>query len=340
MRSLLEPVPNLQDELRHLLQQIPCGRVTTYGKLAQALGDARAARWVGEALVDHVHDDHCPCHRVVRVDGNVGLYITRDSTEKVARLRSEGVSVTNERVDCPEGFLDEFSSSAPLAKLRELQEGVSPSVQPLQRQPKTVAGVDVSYVTSTEAVAAYVLLDLSSLDVIWSTTLVFPVEFPYISGYLSFRELPMFVALFEQVKQADRLADVTFVDGNGILHPRRAGSASCVGIATDSPTIGVGKKLLLGKVELVELTRDQPREIEHAGETVGYAMRAGGKNRPFFVSPGHLTSLADVRRLTPQVMSDRRLPMPIVLADRISRDEAQLRKTAIINPGVDSDILG
>ena len=134
------------------------------------------------------------------------------------------------------------------------------------------------------------------------------------------------------------MADVTFVDGNGILHPRRAGSASYVGIATDSPTIGVGKKLLLGKVDVDRVTAKEPRKITHEGETVGYAMTAGARNRPFFVSPGHLTSLEDARRFTTQVMTDRRLPLPIVLADRLSRDEAQLLKQQNAETDTKSDI--
>ncbi|MCA9078556.1 MAG: endonuclease V [Planctomycetaceae bacterium] len=338
MHSLLEHAPDLHAELHQLLLQVPSGRVTTYGKLAGALGDSGAARWVGEALVDHPHDEHCPCHRVVRVDGHIGLYISRDSTEKAARLQTEGVSVTNDRVDCRDGFFDEFQSSAPLARLRQVQTELSPTVRPLKSAPTSVAGVDVSYVSSTEAVAAYVLLEPSSLREIWSTTVVCPVEFPYITGYLSFRELPMFVSLFKQVREADRMADVTFVDGNGILHPRRAGSASYVGIATDSPTIGVGKKLLLGKVDVDRVTAKEPRKITHEGETVGYAMTAGARNRPFFVSPGHLTSLEDARRFTTQVMTDRRLPLPIVLADRLSRDEAQLLKQQNAETDTKSDI--
>ncbi len=323
MLSLWENVPDLHDELRQLLRQISRGRVTTYGKLAAALGDAQAARWVGEAMVDHPHDEDCYCHRVVRVDGDVGLYISRDSTEKIARLVQEGVGIDNGRVQISKCAFDDFESSAPLAALKQLQNDLKPSIEPLATEPVSVAGIDVSYVSPTEAVAAYVLLALPSLDVIWSTTLVCPVTFPYITGYLSFREVPIFVELFKQVREADRMADVTFVDGNGILHPRRAGSASCVGMATGSPTIGVGKKLLFGQTDLKGILPSEPREIVHQGDVLGYAMSSGINNRPFFVSPGHMTSLENARLLTQQVMTKRRLPLPIMLADRISRDVAK-----------------
>ncbi|MCL2618525.1 MAG: methylated-DNA--[protein]-cysteine S-methyltransferase [Defluviitaleaceae bacterium] len=52
-----------------LVEQIPLGKVTTYGQLARALGNPRAARAVGWAM------RHCPEHlpwqRVVMADGTV-----------------------------------------------------------------------------------------------------------------------------------------------------------------------------------------------------------------------------------------------------------------------------
>ena len=53
-----------------LVARIPRGRVTTYGRIARAIGDPRAARMVGWTLV-HVADERdLPCHRVVN---RVGL---------------------------------------------------------------------------------------------------------------------------------------------------------------------------------------------------------------------------------------------------------------------------
>src|SRR5690606_4621112 len=86
MSLLLADVPDLPAELERLLAQIPAGRVTTYGDLARALGDVKAARWVGEYLLEHPHPDACTCHRVVRKEGEVGLYIAGDPAEKVSRL--------------------------------------------------------------------------------------------------------------------------------------------------------------------------------------------------------------------------------------------------------------
>ncbi len=329
----LHSIPDLPHALQRLLKQIPRGRVTTYGELARALGDIGAARWVGEYLAAHPHDDGCPCHRVVRSTGDVGLYVTRHSADKTEKLRQEGVNVADGRVDLSRFSFNAFRSSAPLAALCELQQRIPGQLRmvPLQRTPQHVGGVDVSYVSRTEAVAAFVLVDVPSCQLVWSASVRADVTFPYISGYLSFRELPILLKLFEAVRSADRVPDVTFVDGNGILHPRRAGSASCFGLAAGTPTIGVGKKLLCGRVDANECTEELADEcaglhvqrIVHNDEPVGFAVQAGPKNRPFFVSPGHLTDLSTALSATRLVLGNRRLPLPIAFADRESRKEAQ-----------------
>src|SRR5690606_5346439 len=106
----LQRLPDLPRELMRLLEQIPVGMVTTYGDAARGLGDVRAARWVGEYLLAHPHHEGCPCHRVVRTDGSVGLYCTRSSEAKIGKLRDEGVCVSRGRVDLQRYRFDRFQS--------------------------------------------------------------------------------------------------------------------------------------------------------------------------------------------------------------------------------------
>lgn len=89
----------MQDEPRSFFErvwaivaQIPCGRVTTYGDIAEALGRRGGARMVGWALNDAVGTD-LPCHRVVNRNGELTgkrHFETPDAMEE--RLRSEGVT--------------------------------------------------------------------------------------------------------------------------------------------------------------------------------------------------------------------------------------------------------
>lgn len=326
---LLRDIPDLPAELERLLAQVPISCVTTYGDLARALGDVAAARWVGEYLLMHPHRADCRCHRVVRVTGDVGLYIDRTAGRKAELLRAEGIEIDGNRVDLDRFGYREFRTHSPLGTLGALQRLIPEQLRlvPLEREPRRVGGVDVSYISPTEAVAAFVLIEVPSLEVVWSTSVRAAAVFPYISGYLSFRELPVLLELVRRVRAAGMLPDVTFVDGNGILHPRRAGSASCFGLAAGIPTIGVGKKLLCGQIAAVDGAGADAVPIIEDARVIGCAMSAGAGRRPFYVSPGHLIDLPTTRAVTERVLGRHRLPLPIVLADRESRREAARAKS-------------
>lgn len=65
--------PQFTARVYDLVARIPLGKVTTYGRIARAIGDPRGARMVGWALMyalDDPHERDLPCHRVVN---RVGL---------------------------------------------------------------------------------------------------------------------------------------------------------------------------------------------------------------------------------------------------------------------------
>jgi methylated-DNA-[protein]-cysteine S-methyltransferase len=61
-----------QQRVLRLEFQIPRGKVSTYGGLANRLGRPRAARAVGTALARNPFPVIIPCHRAIRVDGTLG----------------------------------------------------------------------------------------------------------------------------------------------------------------------------------------------------------------------------------------------------------------------------
>lgn len=321
---------DLPSELERLLRQVPRGRVTTYGRLARALGDRAAARWVGEYLVDHPHDGECPCHRVVRETGDVGLYLAGGSDAKLARLRNEGVRITAGCVDLADPF-EQFVSSAPLARLHAFQLDVPGRLQlaPLRRDVRFVAGIDAAYRDRSSAVGAIVVVDAESLETIWSTTVPCEVRFPYISGYLAFRELPVMLRAWDAALRDGPPIDAVLIDGNGLLHPRRAGIACCFGLLVDVPVIGIGKTLLCGRVDLAGIRADEFRAVEHDGEEIGLAMRCGDRSRPIYVSPGNRCDVASAARLAKRLMTAHRLPEPLQRADRLSKAEVRGKDTRV-----------
>ena len=315
-------IPQLAEELQNLLRQIPKGRATTFGDLARALGDVVAARWVAQTVRSGDLPDDCPAHRVTLKSGELGGNNPEEQTQK---LRSEDIRVENGRVDLNAvGFAD-FESSAPLAVLKQRQDNLPAQVElsPFLETPDEIAAVDLSYLDDGTAVACYAVVETETGRLAWSATVHRRVLFPYITGYLAYRELPILLDLIEHVQSQRPLADVVFVDGNGRLHPRRAGIASHFGVLANLRTVGVGKKLLCGKVDLSQAGPDRPQPILDGEEILGMAVKAGPKSKPVYVSPGHRMDVADAVRLAGLLFHGHRLPEPIFYADSLSRQEAK-----------------
>ena len=327
------PIPDLVRALQRLIDQVPRGRVTTPGALAAALGNPIAARWIGHYLLHHDHTADCVCYRVVRAGGALGPY-PQGSAEKIRRLRAEGVATVAGSVDLERFACGDFTSDRPLEKLADYQNRLAAKVSlpPRPKVPRQVGGVDVSYVSPQEGVAAYALVEVATGELLWSTTIRRAVRFPYISSYLTFRELPLLVDLIDAVRARDRIAPVILVDGTGILHPRRAGIASHLGVVTGLPTIGITKKLLCGQVDIAGLKPLESRPVVLDEQPVGAAIRpTAGSRRPLFISPGSGLNLAAAERIVRAVLSGRRLPLPLYWADHLSRQHAKtLRQNAIV----------
>jgi len=326
-------LPDLRSEVLSLLRQIPRGRVTTYGDLARALGDeqARSARWLGEFLKNHPHDPDCACHRVVRATGELGFHVSGDPRQKALLLQREGVAVScTGHVDLAHRCA-EFESSRPLEQLRTIQEKIARNMRqaPLPGRPRTFAGLDVAYRDDGRACGAYVELDAQSLQVTREVTVTMQIDFPYIPGYLTFREMPVMLELCRRARDNGALADVLFVDGNGLLHPWRAGIAVCVGVLLDHPTIGIGKSLLCGTVDLQDMTAGDRRPVIDNGALVGTALKSTGRSRPVYASPGNRITIGATAELAQRTMTAHRVPEPIYWADRLTKE---LKPAAPLSP--------
>jgi deoxyribonuclease V len=330
MRSLRSPlaverfpaVPDLTLCLWRLLSQLPPGRVTTCGDLADALGNRIAAKWVGHYSLHHEHDANCPCHRILRAGGELGAYIAGSSDAKTLRLADEGVATKNGVVDLQQFGFHDFKSDRPLEQLRQVQKTIQRRIliRPRSRIPKFVGGVDVAYPSGGEGIATYALVETATGRLVWSTTVRRRVAFPYITTYLSFREIPILLDLLDEVRAADRMAEVLLVDGSGILHHRRAGIAAHLGVVASLPTIGVTKKLLCGSVNIEGMSPGESRPVIQEERPIGIALRpTAGSRRPIFVSPGHRVDLPFCEQLVRQMLTGRRLPEPLYWADRLGK---------------------
>ena len=91
---------NLNQRVYDLLTTIPRGRVVTYGRLAEMLGNRRWARAVGNALHQNPDGDRYPCYKVVNGKGELSrAYAFGGIEAQKRRLEAEGIKVVNGKVD-------------------------------------------------------------------------------------------------------------------------------------------------------------------------------------------------------------------------------------------------
>lgn len=155
--------------------------------------------------------------------------------------------------------------------------------------PRRVAGADLSISRgSRRGYAGLVVLDADTLETLDEASAAADVLFPYVPGYLSFRELPALAVAWERLRLRP---DVVIFDGQGIAHPRRFGVACHGGLLFDVPSIGCAKSILVGRHGPLGEERGETAEIVHDGEVVGMAVRTRARVKPVYVSPGHLMDL-------------------------------------------------
>ena len=206
---------------------------------------------------------------------------------------------------------------------------------------RTVAGLDAAFVLTgsqglqemrsrwqalreaNRAIAAVVVYRYPEMEELERTYAEVRLEFPYVPGFLSFREIP---ALLAALAKLQTMPDLLFCDGQGYAHPRRMGLASHLGIVLDRPTIGCAKSILIGTHGSLGDLKGASAPLKDGEETIGAVLRTRAGVRPVYVSQGHRVSLELAVRLTLSVCDGRRIPKPTRDADHYV-SEVKRRRT-------------
>jgi len=228
------------------------------------------------------------------------------------------------------------------AEARALQSRLASRVRfvAARRRPRLVAGLDCALGRDGRHVlAAVVVLEMGSWEIVETADACEPAVFPYIPGLLSFREAPACLAAVEKLTTTP---DLFLIDGQGIAHPRRFGLAAHLGLFLDKPAIGCAKSRLVGRFDppapgkgaFSPLT-DTPVPPAGAGrgtmdegrwtspprntteETIGVVLRTRTGVKPLFVSVGHKCTLDDAIGLVLACTTRYRLPEPARLAHKL-----------------------
>jgi deoxyribonuclease V len=195
----------------------------------------------------------------------------------------------------------------------ELQKQLGPQVVEddllADKETEYVCGIDVSYVNDSAHCSA-VTMERYSYKVIEIANLRTKPVNAYIPGIFMLREAKPLLAT---LKLLNKKFDVLLIDGHGILHPRRCGLASYIGLVLNKPTIGVGKRLLCGSVR-----NDQ--FIEDRGKVLGFKM-SNQKNKSVYVSVGnHISLFSSIRIVKELTREDHWIPEPLRIADINSKN--------------------
>lgn len=203
-----------------------------------------------------------------------------------------------------------------IAKARALQEALRERLvfrKVLLGTIHTVAGCDIAVSRDGKRlIAAAVVMEFPSLAWIETRIATAPLTFPYVPGYLSFREVPAILAALRRLRTP---VDAVVCDGQGIAHPRGFGLACHVGLWAGVPTVGSAKSRLVGEHGKVGEARGDWANLYYNDERVGAVLCTRDGVKPLFVSPGHLIDMTSSRKLVLACCTHYRLPEPQRLAD-------------------------
>jgi deoxyribonuclease V len=189
------------------------------------------------------------------------------------------------------------------------------------KKVRYIAGIDTSIRKSTDTgCAAVVLFKYPELTLVESQTYSGTIPFPYITGLLSFREIPLTLKAFNKLTIKP---DLVLVDGQGIAHPRRIGFASHFGLVTNTATIGCAKSRLCGKFDPPPSNKGAFSDLLEKDEIIGAVVRTRNNIKPLFISIGHNIDLPTSIYWVLECCRGYRLPEPCRIAHITAKNSSK-----------------
>ena len=205
-----------------------------------------------------------------------------------------------------------------VVKARAIQEQLRHRVICRDRlgRVRHVAGIDVGFEAGgTTGRAAVVVLSFPDLVPVEQVVVRRRVRFPYVPGYLSFREIPVVLAALARLRIKP---DLLLCDGQGLAHPRRFGLACHLGVLTGMPAIGCAKSRLIGEHGALAAAKGASTVLRDGEEIIGAVVRTRRLTKPLYVSIGHRVSLPTAIDLVLRCTTIYRLPETTRAAHRLA----------------------
>jgi len=171
---------------------------------------------------------------------------------------------------------------------------------------KTIAAFDVGYI-GNKYVCAAVVIDIKSKEIIERNQIDGEEVMPYSPNLAAFREGPVIVNAFRSLNNRP---EILMVKGMGVIHPKKAGLASYVGVMRNKSCFGVSKELAFGTLE--------EDKVMFNNEIKGIALKAKPYAKPVYITPGHNITLNTSVEITKKLIDGQyKLPIPLHLAHKL-----------------------
>lgn len=207
---------------------------------------------------------------------------------------------------------------------RRLRERIRLQPAPV---PAKVAGLDCAFLDDA-VIAVGVVWDVEKGEIVETRAARGPLAFPYVPGLLSFREVPVLLAVLRRLETP---FGGILCDGQGIAHPRRLGLAAHLGLVVGLPTVGCAKSRLCGTHREPGRRRGSVARLMDGDERIGSVLRTRDGVQPVYVSPGHLVDHESSIQWVLACGEGFRLPEPTRLADRLV---ARYKKSGTYRGGI------
>lgn len=207
-------------------------------------------------------------------------------------------------------YLPDQRQGQDVASALQLRWAKQITEEPLPQPPALIGGCDV-HMRGDLGRATIVVMRFPELTVVETVHGEATITFPYVPGFLSWREIP---ALAIALGQLTVRPDLLFADGQGLAHPRGFGLACHLGLLAGLPTLGCAKSILRGDHAPLPEPRGSQAALVYRDRVVGTALRSKDRVKPLYISVGHRITLDEATDLVLRCCLKHRLPEPSRLA--------------------------
>jgi deoxyribonuclease V len=166
-----------------------------------------------------------------------------------------------------------------------------------------------AYSVGTSITACAVVCDVKTFEVKETSFAKGVSSSEFLPEFRAFREGPL---LGEAITGLSLKPDLMIFSGEGLMHPRRCGLASHLGVLFDIPSIGVSKEILFGEQKGESVVLDKGK--------VGMMVKTRDHANPLVVSVGHRVSLLTASSFVKSwTREPHKMPEPLHLAHKFAK---------------------